>query len=203
MNGLGTPDGEVLLNARTDDLHASAAAPARPGVPAPARRRLLAAARAALLLGGPALLLAGCGFQLRGSAGLPFKTLFVSFPPGSATGTEFRRSLAHTGSTQLVERPDAAEARLEVLEEKHEKEIVGFSSIGRPREYQLRLLLRFRLLDTGGEELIPPTDLNLYRDITTTDTQYVAKEQEELLLYRDMQRDLVQQLLRRLAAVRR
>ncbi len=172
--------------------------PARPCSARP-RRRLLAA----LLLGGPALALAGCGFQLRGSANLPFETLFAVFPPGSATGTEFRRNLVHTGGTRLVDRPELAEARLEVLEERHDKEVVGFSSIGRPREYELRLLVRFQVLDRQGEVLVPPTELNLFRHISTTDTQYVAKEQEELMLYRDMQRDVVQQLLRRLAAVRR
>ncbi|MBL8458521.1 MAG: hypothetical protein JNM92_04090, partial [Zoogloea sp.] len=34
------------------------------------------------------------------------------------------------------------------------------------------------------------------------DSQVLAKEQEEILLYRDMQGDLVQQLMRRLSAAR-
>lgn len=159
------------------------------------RRGMLAALAAALLS-------AGCGFQLRGSAEMPFSTLYAGFPPGSETGLEFARMMRGSG-TRLVDRPQDAQARLEVLGEAREKEIVGFSSTGRPREHQLRLLFSFRLVDAGEEELIPPTRLVLHRDITTTDTQYVAKEQEEALLYRDMQRDLVQQLLRRLSAARR
>ena len=46
-------------------------------------------------------------------------------------------------------------------------------------------------------------EILLRREITTTDTQLVAKEQEEALLYREMQTDMVQQLLRRLAVVKR
>ncbi len=145
----------------------------------------------------------GCGFQLRGSAGLPFRTLYAGFPPTSAIGADFRRLVRISGETQLVERPDAAEARLEVLGESREKEIVGFSSTGRPREYQLRQRFVFRLLDARGQELIAPTTLLLRREINTTDTQIVSKEQEEALLYREMQTDVVQQLLRRLAAVKR
>lgn len=163
--------------------------------------RPLAARRGLLAAGAAGLLLAGCGFQLRGSAQLPFRTLYAAFPYGSGTGAEFRRAMRSSG-TQLVEQPQQADARLLVLEELREKEIVGFSSTGRPREYQIRLLFSFRLLDAGEEELIPPTRIVLRRDITTTDTQFVAKEQEEALLYRDMQRDLVQQLLRRLSAAR-
>lgn len=155
-----------------------------------------------LLLAGAALALAGCGFQLRGSADLPFRTLFAVFPPGSTTAAEFARML-RGGSTRVVDRPQDAEARLDVLEERREKEIVGFSGTGRPREYQIRLVFTFRVVDAQENELMPATQLILRRDITTTDTQYVAKEQEEALLYRDMQRDLVQQLLRRLAAARR
>jgi LPS-assembly lipoprotein len=160
----------------------------------PARRLLLAALAA---------LPAGCGFQLRGSAQLPFETLHASFPPNSPTGAEFRRLLRVQGGTRLVDRPADAQARLDILEERREKEIVGFSSSGRPREYQLRLILRYRLLDArSGAELAADGLITLRREITTTDTQIVAKEQEEALLYREMQGDMVQQLLRRLAAAR-
>lgn len=174
-------------------------------------RRTFVAAFAALLLrpavrplafAAPAAL-AACGFQLRSSIGLPFATLHASFPPASAaTGADFRRLLRAAGKTSLVDRPEDAEARLVVLSELREKEIVSFSSTGRPREYQLRLKFAFHLLDAGGNELIPYTTLLLRRDITTTDTQLASKEQEEAILYRDMQADLVQMLLRRLAAAK-
>jgi LPS-assembly lipoprotein len=65
----------------------------------------------------------------------------------------------------------------------------------------LRLRFRFRVLDARSQELLAPTELVLTRDITSSDIEVVAKQQEEELLYRDMQSDLVQQLLRRLAAL--
>lgn len=164
------------------------------------RRRRLARALAL----APALALGGCGFQLRGSAQLPFETLYAGFLPTSALGGDFRRMVRVLGGTRLVDQPDQAQVRLDVLQELREKEIVGFSSTGRPREYQLRLRFSFKLTDVAkGTELIAPTEIVLRREITTTDTQVVAKEQEEALLHREMQTDMVQQLLRRLAAVRR
>jgi LPS-assembly lipoprotein len=170
-----------------------------PGRCLPSRRRRLLAASAALL--GCALA-SGCGFKMRGSAELPFSTLYAGFSPTSAIGADFRRLIRASDGTQLVDRPEAAQARLDVLNELREKEIVSFSSSGRPREYQLRLRLTFRLVDAQGVELIPATELLIRREITTTDTQLVAKEQEEVIMYQEMQQDLVQQLLRRLAAVR-
>jgi LPS-assembly lipoprotein len=170
-----------------------------PGHALPATRRRALAASAALLA---ASLAAGCGFKMRGSAELPFSTLYAGFAPTSAVGADFRRLIRASDGTQLVDRPEAAQARLDVLSELREKEIVSFSSSGRPREYQLRLRLTFRLVDAKGVELIPATELLIRREITTTDTQLVAKEQEEVIMYQEMQQDLVQQLLRRLAAVR-
>lgn len=161
------------------------------------RRRLLAAG----LAGTASLLLAGCGFHLRRTAALPFRTLYAGFTPTSAIGAEFRRLIRVAEDTRLVDDPGKAEARLEVLREQREREIVAFSSTGRPREYQLRLRFAFRVLDAQAREMLPTTELVLTRDITSSDIEVVAKQQEEELLYRDMESDLVQQLLRRLAAI--
>ena len=162
-------------------------------------RRVLATAAAALALGP----LAGCVFQLRRSAALPFRTLHTGFAPTSAIGAEFRRMVRVAEDTRLVDDPAEAEARLEVIRELREKEVVGFSSTGRPREYQLRLRFVFRVIDRDSQPLLPPTEVVLRRDITSSDVELVAKQQEEEMLYREMQSDLVQQLLRRLAAIRR
>ncbi len=162
------------------------------------RRRLLAAG-----LLGAASLLAGCGFRLRRSAALPFRTLYTGFAPTSAIGAEFRRLVRVAEDTELVDDPKKAEARLEVLREQREREVVAFSTTGRPREYQLRLRFGFRVVDAQSRELLPPTELVLSRDIVSTDIEVVAKQQEEELLFRDMQSDLVQQLRRRLAAIPR
>ena len=63
--------------------------------------------------------------------------------------------------------------------------------------------MRFRVVTPNGEERIPETELLQQRDISYNETIALAKEAEEALLYRNMQTDLVQQLLRRLAAVKK
>ncbi|WP_416142349.1 LPS assembly lipoprotein LptE, partial [Hydrogenophaga sp.] len=49
---------------------------------------------------------------------------------------------------------------------------------------------------------IPPSQIVLRRDITYNDNLVLSKEAEEALLWRDIQNDLVQQILRRLAAAK-
>lgn len=163
---------------------------------APRRRALVSIAAI------PAALLSGCGFALRGPAQMPFRSLYTNFAPGSSLGTEFARTLRQQGDVTLVATPDQADARLDVEPEVREKEIVAFSSTGTPREYQIRLRLRYRVLDGKGNPVTTTNEIALRRDVTTTDSQLIAKQQEEVLLYREMQTDLVQQLIRRLAAVR-
>ena len=50
-------------------------------------------------------------------------------------------------------------------------------------------------------KLIAPTEILQQRDISFNESAVLAKEAEEGLLYRDMQNDIVQQIMRRLAAV--
>ena len=70
------------------------------------------------------------------------------------------------------------------------------------REYRLTQRFTFRLRDAGGQELIAPSQLVLTRDLTYNEANTLAKDYEEQQLYRDMQRDIVQQLIRRLASVK-
>ncbi|HEY0823855.1 MAG TPA: LPS assembly lipoprotein LptE, partial [Ramlibacter sp.] len=87
-------------------------------------------------------------------------------------------------------------------QELREKVVVGLNASGQVREFQLRLRIRFRVRTPQGRELIPETELLQQRDISFNEAAVLAKEAEESLLYRDMQADLVQQLMRRLAALR-
>ena len=96
-----------------------------------------------------------------------------------------------------------AEAIMDLLQEHQERVVVGLNASGQVRELQLRLRIRFKLRASDGRELIPDTELLQQRDISYNETIALAKEAEEALLYRNMQTDLVQQLLRRLAAVKR
>ncbi len=170
--------------------------PAALTLPQAARRRALMVAGAALAA------LAGCGFQLRGAAQLPFRRLYSGFARNSAIGSELRALIRVNSDTVIVERVDEADARLEVLLERREREIVGFTSTGRPREYQLRLRIRVRVTDAKGLEWMPATELVLRREITSSDIEVVNRAQEEELLFREMESDFVQQLLRRLSALK-
>lgn len=144
--------------------------------------------------------LAACGFHLRGSGvGIPYKTLYVAGADQTILN-DLRRTIRGSANTQLVDDPKAAEAVLQILSETREKRILSLTNAGRVREFQLVYTVGFSL-SAGGKELIPPEMMVLRRDYLYDENQILAKENEEAVLNRDMQRDAVQQILRRINAV--
>jgi LPS-assembly lipoprotein len=150
-----------------------------------------------------ALLLAGCGFQMRGTANLPFDTLYMPPIGGPGIALDLKRNIQAGTRTTVVDDPKKADALLEVQQEAREKVILSLAATGRVREYQLRYRVAFRVHDGKGGEFLPTNSVVLTRDITFNDSDVLAKETEEGLLYRDMQFDMVQQIMRRLEAAQR
>jgi LPS-assembly lipoprotein len=162
----------------------------------------LHAARVAMVLLAALVttMIAGCGFQLRGQTTLPFATLYV--PGSSPLAVELKRNIASGTQTKLLDNREQAQAQLVIANEQREKVILSLNTAGRVREFQLRYKIAFRVIDAKNREYLPLNEVTLTRDISFNDSQVLAKESEEALLYREMQTDMVQQLLRRLAAAR-
>jgi LPS-assembly lipoprotein len=144
------------------------------------------------------LALGGCGFHLRGSTEIPFKSLYLQVAESSGFGIELKRALRANG-VPLRDSPKDAEATLAILSEIRERKIRSLGGQGRVREYQLIYRVAYSITSEKGV-ITPPSQILITRDISFNDEAALAKESEETLLYRDMQSDAVQQLLRRLQA---
>jgi len=172
------------------------------------RRQFLRTFTLGLTAGGAALAssnLSGCGFALRQPSQFAFKTVYLTLPVNSDLGTEMRRSLIASG--QLVVVKDAAEMLksdvvLDIFSQERQRVVVGMNASGQVRDQQLRLRIRFRLRTPAGKALIPDVELFQQRDLSYTETLALSKEIEEGTMYRDMQTDIVQQIMRRLGAVK-
>lgn len=168
------------------------------------RRLLLSTLSVTGLTAG--LSLTACGFKMRGGATFNFTSLFVSsaiVPPGP-TALQLLRALSN-GQLAIVLDPlqkARTQAHLEVISESRERVVVGVSSAGQVREFQLRSRLRFRVRSTAGQDLIADSEIVQQRDISYSESAALAKEAEEARLYQDMQNDIVQQVLRQLSAIK-
>ncbi len=149
--------------------------------------------------------LVACGFQLRKTPEFAFKSIYTNVSPASVLGVELKRHLRAMGNVEVITDPALqknADVILDVLQELREKTIVGMNAAGQVREFQLRIRFKFRLRTPAGKELIADTELLRQIDISFNESAVLSKEAEEGQLYRSMQNDIVQQLLRRLEAVK-
>ncbi|MFN7570855.1 MAG: LPS assembly lipoprotein LptE [Betaproteobacteria bacterium] len=158
--------------------------------------------RRGLLLGSTfAFGLSACGFRLRGSATLPFETLYLALPANSSFGAELARNLRAGTNVKLVDKREEAQAILEIGADTRDREVVSVNAQGQVREVRLRQTVSVRVTDGKGKDFLPSTTLFTRRDVSYDERQVLASQAEESLIYRDMQTDLVQQLLRRLSAL--
>jgi LPS-assembly lipoprotein len=157
--------------------------------------------RRTLLLGAAAAL-AGCGFHMRQTPTLPMRSIaLVGFGKTSALAVALKLELERAG-VALRDNPAQAEAVFDALGDAREKTVAASTAAGQVREVQLRVRLRFRVATPSGQLLLPASDLLLTRDMSYNETAALAKQQEELLLYRAMEDDIVAQVLRRLSSIK-
>ncbi len=140
-------------------------------------------------------------WSFEGSSRAAFACVLI--PGNNPLVAELKRNVAAASRTRLVDKPGEAQAVLGFTEELRDKIILSFSSAGRVSEYKLRYRVGFRVTDAKGAQVyLPTSEILLTRDMAYSDAQVLAKEAEEALLYRDMQRDMVQQIMRRLIAAK-
>ena len=145
-----------------------------------------------------ALLLSACGFHLRGQVALPFESLYLDAAnPTTPLIGELRRNLESNG-VKLVDTPDQATVVLNIVFEIPDKQVLSLGGDGRVNEFRLSYRVSLRAHDQQ-QDWIPAEEIALNRDYSYDDTQVLAKEAEEALLYQGMRSDMVQQIMRRLS----
>jgi LPS-assembly lipoprotein len=153
------------------------------------------------------LLLPACGFHLRGqgSASLPpaLTTLRLSAAAYAPLTVEMRNALKGQAGVKVIEDMDAAVPTLTLYGEAIESQVQAIDITGKVSDYLLNYSVGFSLTDATGKPLLAPQFIKLQREYTFDKLNVLAKEREDEFLRHEMQRDAVQQILRRLASLAR
>lgn len=147
------------------------------------------------------LLLTGCGFQLRGQADLPFERIYVETDGFSLFAAELMRVIQSADAVEVMDSAEEAQVILKVTNERREKTILSLQSSGSVAEFLFVYRVSYRVMNNQRQDLVAPNEISLRRAMQYDDTQILGKESEEELLFRDMQADAIQQMLRRLSTV--
>lgn len=148
-------------------------------------------------------LISACGFHLKGQYRYAFNRLYIT---SSAQTSQFMRAhlkqMITAGShTVVVDDPSAADAIL-TLDVRRSRSSKSLGSHGAAEEYALEMVVDYQLKDANGALLLGPDRLVLQRSMTYNTQYALAKAIESEQIYRDIENDAVDQLLRRLASVR-
>lgn len=158
-----------------------------------------------LAVAGMPLALAGCGFELRKAPHFAFHSIFLALPSGSAFQAELQRQLQSTGSLEVFTDP-AQRSKADVILESpgpvRSQVIVSRTSTGDISELELHLTFGFRVVTPAGKELLGQTTIEREIDQSYSASEALSKALEAELLYNNMQTDIVQQVMRRLATVK-
>jgi LPS-assembly lipoprotein len=162
------------------------------------RRQLLGGGLSILAMG----VLSACGWRLRGKVDLPYKSILIS---GNLT-QELRDDLLmllRANDIKVVNLAKDAELVLEIISEQNARQVLSYSAAGQISAYRLISRIVYRAFDPNGIELIPESDIYITRDIDFSQSNVQAFDQQVVELIRNMRVDIVGQLMRRLASIKK
>jgi LPS-assembly lipoprotein len=152
------------------------------------------------------LVLASCGFHLRDALLLPGDLgplRVVSQDPYSPLGQSLSEALGRAGATPAGEGIVDDVATLQILSERWESTPLSVDQFGRAQEFTLRYAVVFRLRRADASDLVPQQVIELSRDYISIPTNSSGTESEREILSRELRRDMVASILRRIDAASR
>lgn len=160
------------------------------------RRAFLAASLSVFML-------AGCGFHRRGKVTLPFNTLFLALPTNSKVGADLKRRIGAASDVAFVTDRNNADAILELLNDTTSRRVISLNTNGEAREYEISLVMTFRVSAPDGSEFMAPRTFRTFRNITYSETDYLSRNNEERLLLNEMRETLITQFLTVLSSIKK
>lgn len=151
----------------------------------------------------PLLLLVGCGFHLRGNTQLSpllARVYMQGIVPYSELGIGLKRSLEANGAT-VTSDPKEATAILGVIYNQLQRQVLSVGSTGKVQEYALKYVLQFQVANPQGQILLPPQRVELMREYQFDERSVLSSGEQEALLRKTMQKEMVQQILWRLESL--
>jgi LPS-assembly lipoprotein len=153
-------------------------------------------------------LLAACGFHLRDALLLPAGVQSVriaSSHPDGVLEQQLAQALARAGAHAVADDSagTAGVATLHIASEKFGDTPISVDQYGRSQEFTLRYAVVFDLRRDDGSDLVPRQAIELSRDYVSVPTNSAGTEGERDVLVRELRREMVSSILRRIDAVSR
>ena len=157
-----------------------------------------------LALASIVLLLSACGFKLRQDIALPanLSTLRVDVADTySPLQRNLEQAMRRAGANVVATAQGVAVLR--VFSNRLDRLPLSVGDTGRVQEYLMRYEVEFELVDGTGAAVLPRQSVILERDYTFDTLQAIGTPGEEEVVKAELERDMVQAILRRIEAAAR
>jgi LPS-assembly lipoprotein len=167
------------------------------------RRSWLSGGLSYLVLASVASTVGACGWRLRGKVNLPYKSLFLTgtLTPELKDDIEM---LLRVNDIELAKTVKDSELVLEIISEQNARQVLSYNTAGQITAYRIISRIVFRAFDpVSGLEAMPESDIFLTRDIDFNQSNIQAFDQQVAEYVKNMRIDIVTQLMRRLASIKK
>lgn len=146
-------------------------------------------------------LLAGCGFQLRGDTALPpeMQATYIDYRGGDG---ELLRAIARAltlNGVEVVQARERATGVLQIISASAPRRVLARDMRGRPQEYEIRVLLVFRVLDAEGKILVEQQEVTRQNNLLLDPTDPLTNRSEVDYAVEAMREDAIWEMLRRIS----
>ena len=147
--------------------------------------------------------LGACGWRIRGKIALPYKKILIS---GTLT-PELKNMMVmvlNVNDIQVVEAAKESDLVLEIMSEQNAKQVLAYNTAGQITSYRIISRIVFRTFDpVTGIEIMPESDIYQMRDLEFNQSNIQAFDQQVNDYVANMRTDIVVQLMRRLASIKK
>jgi LPS-assembly lipoprotein len=155
------------------------------------------------LIALPVLLTSACGFKLRGSVSLPYKSIVITGSPSPLLRADLEMIILMGSDSRVVNNPKDADLILEIISEVNSREILAYNATGQISAYRLNARVAFQATDQNGVDVVPESEIYVTRDMDFSVSTVLATDVQQQQFTNSMRMDLSLQILRSVSATAR
>ena len=147
------------------------------------------------------VMITSCGFHLRGMTEISFKT--ISLEGKELSFAKNLKKVLNSNKVAIVSSTENPELRVELLSEETEKRILSLSGQGLVREFEIFYRVRYRIKTSDSEIWSEEELIETRKDFTYSDSNLLAKEEEERKLNESMRNEAITNLFNQIQIIKK
>lgn len=147
------------------------------------------------------LVITGCGFKLRGMVDMPtwLNNISITVKAAHQDLASLLKDSFQSYGVRIVADPGKAEYLLIIENDASQQQMTSVSASTTPRQYLLTYTIVYSLIKANGTPIVTSNIISVTRQLTVNNDRILGSDAEEILIYAEMRREAVMQIINRLS----